>query len=106
MNREGSDRVTRMAGIHDAKRIVADAFGVSVQDMVSQRRSRDVHAARLWAVYLACETTQATFAEIGKAFGNRDETIVRMYARARARQVATDESAARLFDELKARALG
>ncbi|WP_040301432.1 helix-turn-helix domain-containing protein [Afipia clevelandensis] len=69
---------------------VSEAFGVTVRDICSQRRSRDVHRARVWAAYLACTKTGATASEIGRQLGNRDETIIRAYARACARQVAAN----------------
>jgi chromosomal replication initiation ATPase DnaA len=53
-------------------------------------------------MYLACVTTDATFAEIGRRFGGRDQSIVRMCARACDRAAAGNENDARLFDTLKA----
>ena len=93
----------KRTAIDDALRIVSEHFGVSVTDIRSQRRTRAVHPARVWGMYLACLTTGATFAAIGQAFGGRDGTIVRMAARACAREVAQNESSASVLNALKAR---
>jgi chromosomal replication initiator protein len=102
LKERGAHRREIIAGICDCLDIAAKAFGVRVADIRSQRRSRDVHTARVWAVYLAAMTTAASFEDIGKAFGNRDETIVRMYARACGRQVEADEGAMLQFRQLRA----
>ena len=89
--------------VNEELRIVSEHFGVSVSDIRSQRRTHDVHPARVWGMYLACETSGSSFEEIGQQFGGRDPTIVRMAARCRAREVAQNPESARLFGALKAR---
>lgn len=92
--------------VRDALGIAAAHFGVSARDIRSQRRNRFVHPARLWGVYLACKTTDATPAQIGKLCGGRCEATIRMYARACAHMVSTDKEASALFEQLSvARAL-
>jgi chromosomal replication initiator protein len=88
--------------VDDVFRIVSEYFGVSVVDVRSQRRSRDVHPVRLWAAYVAVATTGASYAMIGARMGRRDESIIRMYARNRERAVAQDVESARVFAELTA----
>ena len=85
--------------VDDVLRIVNEHFGVSVADIRSQRRTATVHRARVWGMYLACMTTPATHEEIGKRFGGRDQTIVRMAARACARAIACKASNAAIVDE-------
>lgn len=100
---KGTKTATPHKGVEKALRIAAAQFGVSVADIRSQRRTRAIHPARLWAAYLACMTTRATCAGIGARLGGRDESIIRMYARNRARAVENDEASARIFRLLKAR---
>lgn len=88
--------------VEDVLRIVSGHFGVSVADIRSRRRTQAVHPAGVWGMYLACMTTDATFAQIGEHFGGRDQSIVRMCARACDRAAADDEDSARLFAALKA----
>ena len=89
--------------IDEAMRIAGEHFGVSVADIRSQRRTRDVHTARTWGMYLACVSTKASFEEIGLRFGGRDAGIVQAVMRGRARDVAGNEASAQVFSALKAR---
>lgn len=91
----------KLDAIDDVMRIVAEHFGVSVADIRSQRRSRDIHPARVWAAYLAAMTTDANFGAIGERF-RRDHTVVRMYVRACARLVASDRRSAAMIEALHA----
>ena len=86
--------------VDDVLRIVSAYFGVSVADIRSQRRSRDVHPVRLWAAYIATTKTRASYAMIGARMGGRDESVIRMYARNRKRAVEQDGESARVFAEL------
>lgn len=92
-------------GVGNELRIAAEHFGISLSDIRSQRRTRTIHPARLWAAYLASVTTDASFEIIGQHM-RRDDAVIRMYVRARARDVADNESSARLFAYLTARAQG
>ena len=83
-----------------AMHVAGQHFGVTVTDIRSQRRSRTVHTARTWGMYLAAASTGASFEEIGKRFGGRDHTIVRAVARGRAREVADNPASAELFESL------
>ena len=55
---------------------VATAHDMTVDDLCSQRRSRDVTLPRQIAMYLCREMTEATFPKIGKSFGDRDHSTV------------------------------
>jgi chromosomal replication initiator protein len=54
----------------------AAAFGVSIDDLVSARRTAKVAWARQVAMYLARELTEQTLPAIGRAFGGRNHTTV------------------------------
>eukprot|EP01047_Picozoa_sp_COSAG01_P000503 COSAG01_NODE_9_length_43729_cov_66.133463_40_plen_448_part_00 len=54
----------------------SDLFNVSVQDLCSRSRTKEVANARQTAMYLCRELTQLSLPEIGKKFGNRDHTTV------------------------------
>jgi chromosomal replication initiator protein len=86
--------------IDQAMQAAAKLFGVSAADIRSPRRSRDVHAARTWGIYLACAATDASFEEIGQRFG-RDHTIVQAVVRGRAREIAERAASASFFEVLK-----
>ncbi|WP_084244677.1 helix-turn-helix domain-containing protein [Rhodoplanes sp. Z2-YC6860] len=88
-----------------AMRVAGEHFGVSIADIRSQRRSRNVHAARTWGMYLACATTEASYEEIGKHF-RRDHTIVRVVERGRSHEIDDSKESAQFFETLKAQVQG
>ncbi|WP_320068332.1 chromosomal replication initiator protein DnaA [Micromonospora sp. RTGN7] len=63
----------------------ADYFGVSLEDLRSQSRSRVLVNARQVAMYLCRELTELSLPRIGQAFGGRDHTTV-MHADRKIRQ--------------------
>ena len=58
------------------QRLVADYYGVTVLDIVSARRSKEIILPRQVAMYLARATTTRSLPEIGRRFGGRDHTTV------------------------------
>lgn len=84
-------------------RVVAERFGVSVAEIRSQRRSRQVVPARLVAAYLAHQVTERSPIDIGRQIGGRDYTNIVMYCRTVARRVQEDEEFRRLVEDLTAR---
>jgi chromosomal replication initiator protein DnaA len=63
----------------------AEYFGVSVDDLRGQSRSREFVNARQIAIYLCRELTDLRLDQIGQAFGGRDHTMV-MHADRKIRQ--------------------
>jgi chromosomal replication initiator protein len=55
---------------------VADSTGVSVTEIIGDKRSRPVVDSRHVAMYLARELTDLSLPKIGERFGNRDHTTV------------------------------
>jgi chromosomal replication initiator protein len=55
---------------------VADYFSLTVEDLCSPSRSRQLVSARQIAMYLTRELTDLSLPRIGKAFGGRDHTTV------------------------------
>ena len=56
--------------------VVANYFNISLQDMLSQRRSRPLARPRQIAMFLAKKMTSRSLPEIGRRFANRDHTTV------------------------------
>lgn len=84
-------------------RIVAKEFGVSVADIKSARRSRQVLPVRHIAAYLAHTALGMTPHDIGNRLGGRDYTNIVMYCRTVARRAEEDKEFRRLIENLTAR---
>ena len=68
---------------------VAEHYGVTVNDLDSARKTRDVSAPRHIAMWLCRELTQHAPTQIGRDFGDRDrKTVVNAWARVDARMAA------------------
>ncbi|MBN1632203.1 MAG: chromosomal replication initiator protein DnaA [Thermoleophilia bacterium] len=56
--------------------VVAEITGISVSEIIGDKRSRPIVDARHYAMYLARELTDASLPKIGERIGNRDHTTV------------------------------
>ncbi len=70
-----------------------EAFGISIDDLVSPSRAGAVAWPRQVAMYLARELTDQTLPAIGRAFGNRNHTTVMHACKRTAERIATDRDA-------------
>ena len=70
-----------------------EAFGISMDDLLSSSRAQPVAFARQVAMYLARELTDATLPAIGRAFGNRNHTTVMHACKRTAERMAADREA-------------
>ena len=55
---------------------VSESTGISLNEMIGDKRSRPVVESRHVAMYLARELTDSSLPKIGERFGNRDHTTV------------------------------
>ncbi len=58
------------------QRCVAEEFSVTLQDLKTRRRNKQVVLPRQIAMYLSRELTDLSLPEIGEAFGGKDHTTV------------------------------
>jgi chromosomal replication initiator protein len=58
------------------QRCVAEEFGVSLQDLKTRRRNKNIVLPRQVAMYLSRELTELSLPEIGGFFGGKDHTTV------------------------------
>jgi chromosomal replication initiator protein len=82
---------------------VSQRFGVTLEELVSPRRSQAVAYPRQVAMYLSRELTDASLPMIGREFGGRDHTTV-IHAKDKiSRLIREDRSVYNLVQELTAR---
>ena len=82
---------------------VSQRFGVTLDELVSPRRSQAVAYPRQVAMYLSRELTDSSLPKIGKEFGGRDHTTV-IHAKDKiTRLIREDRSVYNLVQELTAR---
>ena len=81
-NQEPPKPVT-IASIQQA---VCALFGISLQEMVSARRHKNLVSPRHLAIMLAAHLTSLSYPAIGRHFGNRDHTTI-MHAVAKMKPV-------------------
>jgi chromosomal replication initiator protein len=83
--------------------LVADRFGLSLDELCGDRRSQNIVYPRQVAMYLARELTDSSLPKIGKLFGGRDHTTVIHATSKIARLIREDRSVYNLVQELTAR---
>ncbi|NLC65924.1 MAG: chromosomal replication initiator protein DnaA [Clostridium sp.] len=71
-----SSNQTKNITINLIQEIVAEYYNVSIQDLKSQRRTRNVTYPRQVAMYLGRKLTDMSLPKIGDEFGGRDHTTV------------------------------
>ncbi len=90
----------RQISIDNIQRTVADYYKITVAEMYSKKRSRNVARPRQVAMALAKELTQLSLPDIGEAFGGRDHTTVLHACRKIALLKSTNSEITRDFNSL------
>ncbi|MGZ8647322.1 MAG: chromosomal replication initiator protein DnaA [Solirubrobacteraceae bacterium] len=84
--------------VEDIQQRICEAFGLSMEDLLSTSRAVPVTWPRHVAMYLARELTDQTLPAIGRAFGGRNHTTVLHACKRTAERIATDREA---FDTVR-----
>ncbi len=84
------------------QRHVADYYGITVEDLCSQRRDRIACIARQVAMFLARTVAGASLTAIAQEFGGRDHTSVLYAVRCAEQRQQQDSELARVIQNLKA----
>ncbi|MGH2969632.1 MAG: chromosomal replication initiator protein DnaA, partial [Solirubrobacteraceae bacterium] len=83
----------RARTLREIQEQTCDAFGISIEELLSPSRAAPVVWSRHVAMYLARELTDQTLPAIGRAFGGRNHTTVLHACRRTARRIAEDPEA-------------
>jgi chromosomal replication initiator protein len=83
----------RKRTVKEIQERTCEAFGLSMDELLSTSRAAPVAWPRQVAMYLARELTDQTLPAIGRAFGNRNHTTVMHACRRTAERIATDREA-------------
>ncbi len=67
---------TRTLSVESIKRVVANFYGITVDEMIGKRRDRHIVFPRQVAMFIIREETASSLPAIGHAFGGRDHTTV------------------------------
>ena len=89
--------------IEDVKRIVADQFSLSTEDLTSASRTARVAWPRQLAIHLARELTGASLKTIGDAFGGRNHATVLHACKRVSERLAEDDNIAHDLNSLTQR---
>lgn len=92
--------IDRKTTIDEIQKKVAEYFNISVKEMQSSRRARNVARPRQIAMYLAKQLTSRSLPEIGRKF-DRDHTTVMHAVRKVEELVMEDASMAESIDSLR-----
>jgi len=100
-------RHRRTVSVENIQELVSAKFGVSVADLVSHRRERQVSYPRQVAMYLSRTLAEVSYPAIAEKFGGRDHSTV-MYAvrtieTRRAAEVSVDQLLLGMESELRSR---
>ena len=85
-------RVHRFS-VRDIQQHTCEAFGVTMDELLSTSRAAPITWPRQVAMYLARELTDQTLPAIGRAFGGRNHTTVMHACRRTAERMASDPEA-------------
>ena len=95
-----------MITIGSIKREVCKYFNVTLKDMDSKKRSREIAYPRQVAMYLCKDLTENSLPKIGESFGKRDHTTVMHACKKIGGEMTTSAEARDLVEEIKASIIG
>ena len=87
--------------IENIQKTVASFFQISMQDLLSPRRSRSLARPRQIAMYLAKKLTTKSLPDIGRQFNNRDHTTVIHAVKTIENLIINDQSFKKSVEDLK-----
>ncbi len=93
----------RKISIELIQQVVSDYYSISVESLLSQRRTMEITYPRQIAMYLCKEMTEASLKSIGRSFGGRDHTTVISACKKIAADTESDSKLAVILEDLQKR---
>ncbi len=97
-----SSRKKKITCAH-VQKIVADYYNISLEELVSKKRSRGISYPRQIAMYLIRDVTDMSLPKIGNDFGGRDHTTVLHAVDKIQTELKTDNDLKKIVEELMMR---
>jgi len=94
-------RETRVIGINKIEKVVSDHFRVSIQDLHSKKRSRDISYPRQVCMYLARSIANLSYNEIARHFGGKNHSAAISAFKRISNDIKTDGKTIKLLSELE-----
>jgi chromosomal replication initiator protein len=85
------------------QQVVADYYSISLDSLLSQRRTMEITYPRQIAMYLCKDMTDSSLKSIGRSFGGRDHTTVISACKKIAADIDKDESLSVVMEDLQKR---
>jgi chromosomal replication initiator protein len=83
------------------QQLTAEAFGLSVEDLSSAKRTSEIALARQVGMYLCRELTEASLQQVGFAYNKKDHTTVLHACRKIEELVRTNIRVASIVDNIR-----
>lgn len=81
--------------------VTAAHFHLTIEDLKSSRRTKEINLARQVAIFLCCELTSLSTPRLGELFGNRDHTTI-LHARDKIEALLeSDQNIQSVIEEIK-----
>lgn len=84
--------------ISQIQQLTADAFGLSIEDLLSHKRTAELALARQIAMYIVRSKTEESLQQIGISFNKKDHTTV-IYACKKVEELLTSDSRVKMIVE-------
>ncbi len=91
----------KVISIDKIQNVTSNFFSISLNDMLSPRRSRPLARPRQMAMYLAKKLTSRSLPEIGRKFANRDHTTVIHAVKTIEKLIENNDEMKKNIEELK-----
>ena len=92
---------TRAITVDVVMQTVSDYYGLTVADLISSTRRREITVPRQIAIYLTREMTAMSLPQIGQAFGNRDHSTILHSCNTVAANIKSSSSMASVVNDIK-----